>query len=142
MKSPHPVWSAITPDYFRVMRIPLLKGRFFTGGDNASTAAVAILSQSIARQLWENEDPIGKQVNVAGLIGEGFLLALIGATIGTAAALGLTRLLSSLLYGVRSADPFTFLAVPIVLMGVAVAACAVPARRAMRVDPVVALRYE
>jgi putative ABC transport system permease protein len=287
-KPPQPVWSAITGDYFRVMHIPLLKGRLFGRQDDASSPAVVILSATLARQLLANEDPIGKQVNVEGLkgsqqvvgvvgdvyhlglgvqpsgsnapvtsevyipygqapskllgyvvrasgdplniakavesaiwavdneqalsfvetmdqlasetvvlqrasmillgvfagfavllasigiygvisysaarrtheigirialgarsgdvlrlvVGEGFALSLAGVAIGTAGALGLTRFLSSLLYGVRSEDPFTFLIVPLVLISVALAACYIPARRAMRVDPMVALRYE
>jgi putative ABC transport system permease protein len=73
---------------------------------------------------------------------QGIRATLIGVAIGVIAGLGLTRLLSSLLYGVTPGDWLTFLSVTILLLVVALAACAIPARRAMRVDPIVALRYE
>ena len=76
------------------------------------------------------------------VVGQGILLVLIGASIGIAAALGVTRFISSMLYGLRANDPVTFAAVAILLTLVALAACYIPVRRAMRVDPTVALRYE
>jgi putative ABC transport system permease protein len=72
----------------------------------------------------------------------GMKLAGLGIAIGIAAAFGLTRLMASLLFGTGASDPIAFSAASIVLLLVAVAACCVPARRAMRVDPMVALRYE
>ncbi|MGH9736087.1 MAG: ADOP family duplicated permease [Candidatus Acidiferrales bacterium] len=76
------------------------------------------------------------------VLGQGTTLALVGSVAGVACALGLTKFLSSLLYGVGSSDLGTFVLVPIVLIGIALLACYIQARRAMRVDPMVALRHE
>ena len=76
------------------------------------------------------------------VIGHGTRMALIGVAIGIASALGLTRLMANQLFGVSAHDPLTFAGVGMLLVIVAVAACYVPARRAMRVDPMIALRHE
>jgi putative ABC transport system permease protein len=76
------------------------------------------------------------------VLAHGMKLAGIGIAIGVAAAFGLTRLMASLLFGTGASDPIAFSAASIVLLLVAVAACCIPARRAMRLDPMVALRYE
>jgi len=277
-------YTTVSPDYFRVMRIPLLRGRFFSEQDSPSNPNVAIISETLARRYFPNQDPIARQmrfgfppnsnvpreiIGVVGdlrdvalsrkpgpmmyvpfaqaplyggevvvrssssassvaagirqtvrsvdkdlpvtdvesfpeavgasvaqerfrtllmssfsgialilaavgifgvisysasqrtheigirialgaqqrnvlrlILGQGTKLALLGLGAGAAAALPLTHLMAGLLYGVSASDPLTFGAVGIVLLGVAVTACYIPARRAMRVDPMVALRHE
>ena len=272
-------YATVSPDYFHVMRIPLLRGRFFSEQDSPSNPNVAIISETLARRYFPNQDPIGRQmrfgfppnsnvsreiVGVVGdvrdvalsqkpgpmmyvpfaqaplyggevvvrsslsassvaaairqavhsidkdlpvtdvesfpdalgasiaqerfrtlllgsfsaialvlaavgifgvisysasqrtheigirmalgaqrrdvlrlILGQGAKLALLGLGIGAVFAFLLTRLIASLLYGVSATDPLTFGAVAIVLLGVAVTACYIPARRAMRVDPMV-----
>ena len=273
----------ISPDYFRVLGIPLMKGRLFSEQDTEKAPSVALINSTMARRYWPDEDPIGKRITlgdpstgpwraIVGIVGDvhqsglesepypqmylpfaqdkrratslvvrtsanplnlvpavrsqlwaidkdlplynvrtleqivsdsvsrprfnvmligifaaiaivlaavgiysimsysvtqrtreigirvalgaqtgevlrlvirqGMTVALIGVGLGLTAALGLTRLMSSLLFSVTATDPFIFLAISIVLLGVALGACFVPARRATKVDPMVALRYE
>ena len=73
---------------------------------------------------------------------QGFLLTAIGVAAGVGAALALTRLMASLLFGVQPTDPITFLSVSAILAAVALAASYIPALRATKVDPMKALRYE
>jgi putative ABC transport system permease protein len=85
----------------------------------------------------------GQQSDVLRLIlGRGAKMAAIGVALGIAGSLALTRLMAKLLFGVSAYDPLTFLTVAALLFMVALVACYIPARRAMRVDPLVALRYE
>jgi putative ABC transport system permease protein len=76
------------------------------------------------------------------VLGHEAKMALVGVAIGVAAALGLTRLMANQLFGVSAHDPLTFAGVAVLLILVAVAACYIPARRATRVDPMIALRHE
>ena len=115
----------------------------------ASVGIYGVLSYSVSLRIQE----IGIRMAVGAdrhhvlkmIIGQGLQLAITGLVIGAGAALLLTRLLSAysrLLYGVRGNDPVTFLAVSSVLVGVSVLACYLPARRASRVEPMAALKYE
>jgi putative ABC transport system permease protein len=277
----------ISGDYFSIMSIPLLKGRYFTSQDNAGSPLVGIVNESMVREYFPNEDPIGKRIRWARMEGEpqwftivgvasdvkhfgmdlpdepaiytpyeqlmqpwkrwmnlavrsdadlltttgivksqiwsidkqipvkkvqtmsemiassferqrfnmtllsifaaialvlasvgiygvisysvsqrtheigirmalgaqrldvlrlilkqGLLLAFFGVVIGIAASLALTRFLSSLLFSVSATDPIIFLAISLLLSSVAILACYIPARRATKVDPMIALRYE
>ena len=262
--------DGISPDYFRVMGVPLLRGRLFAEQDSAHSPRVAIINATMAGRFWKDRDPVGRgfkfsfqkltdpwitkapvsqvflplsqhpargmdlvvrtssdplklandmrgalrsvdrtapvfnvttlanelheqiaqrrfetsllglfgalalvlaAIGIYGLLhyavaqrtheigirmalgarqhdvlklvlGQGLAPAVTGVGAGLLGAAGLTRFLSSLLYGIRPTDPLTFIVVCVILLGVALFACYIPARRAATVDPMVALRYE
>jgi ABC-type antimicrobial peptide transport system permease subunit len=76
------------------------------------------------------------------VIAYGSALTLVGVVLGLAASFGLSRLLTGLLYEVRPTDPIVFVAVPLILMAVALLACYIPASRASKIDPTTMLHYE
>ncbi len=112
----------------------------------ASVGLYSVMAYSVTQRAHE----LGIRIAVGAsprdilrlILGHGVRLTLIGAAVGLLVSLLVTRALASLLFGVSATDPLTFIAVPIVLALVAMLACYLPARRAMRVDPIIALRYE
>ena len=112
----------------------------------AAIGIYGVISYSVAQRTHEIGIRVALGATTGGLmrliLGRGLVLTSVGLVIGLAGALGLTRLMTTILYGVGARDPGTMVAVASVLAGVAAAACYVPARRATKVDPIVALRYE
>jgi putative ABC transport system permease protein len=105
-----------------------------------------VVSYSMARRTREIglRMALGAQTKdvLALVLREGMSVVLVGIAIGLAGALALSRVMTGLLFGVSATDPLTFAAIPLILIAVALAACWIPARRAVKVDPMVALRYE
>ena len=112
----------------------------------ASVGIYGVVAFSVARRTQE----IGVRMALGAqrsdvlrmIVGEGARLAVVGLAIGIAVSFAITRLLSSLLFGVSATDPITFAGVAVLLSFVALLASYIPARRAMRLDPNNALRYE
>jgi putative ABC transport system permease protein len=116
----------------------------------ALTLAAVGIYGIVAYSVTERTHEIGVRVAlgaqrrdvIAMVVRHGMIMSLVGTCVGLAAAFAIVRVMSGLLYGVSAADPMTFLAIPVLLLAVALAACYIPARRATLVDPMIALRNE
>ena len=112
----------------------------------AAIGIYGVISYSVAQRTHEIGIRMALGADHGGvlrmILAQGVKIAGAGVVIGLGASFGLTRLMTNLLFSVRAADPLTFAAVAIVLVLVAMLACYIPARRALRVDPIIALRYE
>ena len=147
---PHDIWTLdeLREGLFTSRRVNmLLLGAFAALGlILASVGIYGVVSYSVSQRTHE----IGVRMALGAergdvlkiMVGQGLRSALIGTGIGVAASIGLTRFLQTMLFGVKPTDPITIVAVSLVLVLVAWLACYIPARRATKVDPMVALRYE
>jgi putative ABC transport system permease protein len=151
--SEQPVWkirsveSLIERDLAIAKQITSLMGIFgFVAMTLAALGIYGVISYSVSQRTQEIGVRMalgaGKRDVLRLVVGSGLLLTSIGIVVGVGAALGLSQLMTGLLFGVSATDPLTFVVVPVVLAVVAFMACYVPARRAARVEPTVALRYE
>ncbi len=135
--------SAVAPQRFRTALVGIFAGLATV---LAAIGISGVLGYSVSRRRQE----IGVRMALGAspgevvrqVVGEGLRLAAIGAAVGIAGSLFLTRFMRSLLYGIGPVDPLTYVGVAVLLLLVALAACYIPARRAMKVDPVTALRNE
>jgi putative ABC transport system permease protein len=137
------VRDTVAPRRFNTMVLTLFAGIAMI---LAALGIYGVIAYSVAQRTHEVgiRMALGAQKSdVLGLIvRQGVILTLIGVAIGLAIAVALTRLMTTLLFGVAPTDATTFVAVSLLLIFVALLACYIPARRATKVDPLVALRYE
>jgi putative ABC transport system permease protein len=138
------IWDdSIAPEKLNLMLLVIFAGVALA---LAAIGIYGVMAYSVTQRTHEIgiRMALGAQRSdiLKNIVGQGMLLALIGIVIGLGVAFGITRLMKSLLFGVSASDPITFSAVSFVLILIALLACFFPARKAMKVDPIVALRYE
>jgi putative ABC transport system permease protein len=135
--------ESAAPRRFNMLLLGIFAGIALT---LATVGIYGVIAFSVAQRTHEIGIRMALGAKRSDMLGmvvrQGLKLALIGVVIGIVGAFVLTRFLSSLLFGVKPTDPLTFVAVSLILSAVALIACYIPARRAMRVDPMVALRHE
>lgn len=137
------LWNTMAGHRVLMLYLSLLAG---VGLFLAAIGLYGVVAYSVARRTHEIgvRMALGAQIrDVMGLIlRQGLALAILGSVLGTAVALATGRVLRAYLFGISNTDPLTFVAVTLLLAGVALFACWLPARRAAKIDPMVALRYE
>src|SRR4030095_2889863 len=137
------VWQSVAPRRFSMLLLTVFA---IVALGLASIGIYGMMSYAVAQRTREIgvRMALGAQRgNLVGLvIGQGMKLALIGVGLGLVASVAVTRTIKSLLFGMSATDPVTFAAIALLLALVALLACWIPARRATRVDPMVALRHE
>src|SRR6266566_5025038 len=159
--------NAVTPEYFATLGTRMLRGRGIGAEDTPHAPRVMVVSDAMAKALWPGRDPLGQCVRVGAdtapcsyvvgvaaslgaqerdliklVINEGLRVGVVGIVIGVMIALAGGQWLGPLLFQESPHDPLVLGFVTVVLLGTTVLASFVPSRRAARVDPMVALRYE